>query len=88
MPNKGIATPWEDVLWVAGRAIILQVLRSDHEVRWTPADLRYEISDLQPEALGGALERLRREGVVVPRGKSVVASRCARHLDALGMVAV
>ncbi len=72
----------------AERAIVLQVLRDDHDERWSRVELEREIYDIEPPALGDALERLRREGVVHLSGQQVWASRCALHLDALGMVSI
>jgi hypothetical protein len=73
---------------IAERAIVLQVLRDDHAERWSRAELEREIYDVEPLALGDALERLREEGVVEVRGEDLWASRCARHLDAIGMVSI
>jgi len=73
---------------VAERAIVLQVLREDHDVRWSRAEIEREICDIEPLDLGDALERLRLEGVVHLWGELVLASRCARHLDELGMVSI
>jgi DNA-binding HxlR family transcriptional regulator len=73
---------------IAERAIILQVLRDDHDERWSRAELEREIYDIEPLALGDALERLCQEGVVHLTGEQVWASRCALHLDALGMVSI
>lgn len=67
---------------------MLQVLRDDHDERWSRAELEREIYDIEPLAIGEALERLRREGVVHLSGEMVWASRCARRLDALGMVSI
>jgi hypothetical protein len=82
-----------DALWsdrrTAERAIALQVLRDDHEVRWTLAELQAAIEDLSPSALAEALDRMERHNIVVTCGeKNVVASRSALHLDALGMVSI
>jgi hypothetical protein len=88
MHEKGIATPWNDAVWMAERAIVLQVLSSCREVRWSLAELQAEIDDLDPEALRVAFGRLRKEGVIVACGDAVVASRCALHLDTIGMVAI
>jgi len=73
---------------IAERAIVLQVLRDDHDERWARAELEGEIYDIEPLAISEALERLREEGVVRISGESVWASRCAHHLDALGMVSI
>jgi hypothetical protein len=73
---------------IAERAIVLQVLRDDRDERWSRAELEREIYDIEPLALGDALERLRQEGVVHLSGELVWASRCAQRLDALGMVSI
>jgi hypothetical protein len=88
MLNQSSASPWNDALWMAERAIVLQVLRDDHEVRWTLGELQAEVDDLNPHALRHALDRVLEEGVVVTCGADVLASRCALHLDALGMVSI
>jgi hypothetical protein len=73
---------------VAERAVILQVLRDDHDPRWSRAALEREIYDIQPIEIADALGRLQQEGVVHLSGEQVWASRCALHLDALGMVSI
>ncbi len=73
---------------VAERAIVLQVLRNDHDERWSRAELEREIYDIEPIELADALERLRQDGVVHLSGELVWASRCALHLDQLGMVSI
>jgi hypothetical protein len=73
---------------VAERAIVLQVLREDRDERWSRAELEHEIYDIDPVAIGEAMEHLREEGVVHISGQLVWASRCARHLDELGMVSI
>ena len=73
---------------IAERAIVLQVLRDDRDERWARAELEGEIYDIEPLAISEALERLREAGVVHLAGEQVWASRCARHLDLLGMVSI
>jgi hypothetical protein len=73
---------------IAERAIVLQVLRDDHDERWSRAELEQEIYDVEPLVISDALERLKEESVVHLSGEHVWASRCARHLDALGMVSI
>ncbi|HEV3071116.1 MAG TPA: hypothetical protein VGY76_06805 [Solirubrobacteraceae bacterium] len=73
---------------VAERAIVLQVLRTDRDERWTRVELEGEIYDIEPLAISEALERLREVGVVHLSGELVWSSRCARHLDALGMISI
>jgi hypothetical protein len=87
MYDQSRATPWGDA-WTAERAIVLQVLRDDHGERWSRGELEQEISDIDPVALGQAMECLREDGVVHLSGDFVWASRCALHLDALGMISI
>lgn len=72
--------------WTIERAIVLQVLRDDHDERWPRVELGRELGDFEPAILERALERLEREGVVHLDGSDVRASRAARHLDALDLV--
>jgi len=87
MHDQSSDTPWSDP-WTAERAIVLQVLREDKDPRWTLAELQAEAYDMDPTALGDALHRLGRHGIVVAYGEAVVASRAALHMDALGMVSI
>jgi hypothetical protein len=73
---------------VAQRAIMLQVLRDDHAEQWKRGELEAKISDIAPEAIAAALERLRLEGAIHISGDLVWASRCALYMDALGMVSI
>jgi hypothetical protein len=45
-------------LWMAERAIVLQVLRDDHAELWTLEELEREIEDLPAEIVRGAVRRL------------------------------
>ena len=74
--------------WMAERAIILQLLRDDHDERWTPAELVSEITDLGPKAIRAGLAQLVAEGVVVTLDGHVLASRCSRRLDDLELIGV
>jgi hypothetical protein len=69
------------------RATILQLLRDDRDERWSRAELEAELGDVQ-HPLSDAIEQLARDGVVIAEGEHVVASRCVRHLDELGLVSV
>jgi hypothetical protein len=80
--------PLFDDPWIAERAIVLQLLRDDHDVRWSLTELEGEAYDVKPAALGDALERLCLHGIIVRCGPHFVASRCAEHLDELGMVSI
>ncbi len=68
--------------------VVLQVLRSDHELRWSRQEIEHELHDVDPDAIGVALERLAEQGVVHCEGEQVWASPCARHLDTLGFICI
>ena len=73
---------------MAQHVIVLQVLRDDHPEPWTRAELEQDSPDLDLRAVRDGLARLAAEGVVILNGEHVEASRCARHLDGLGMVSI
>ena len=75
-------------LWIAERAVVLQVLRDDHAELWTLEELEQEISDLPAEILRQAIRRLGGVGVVVLGEGECKASRAARRIDALGLIAI
>jgi hypothetical protein len=70
------------------RAIILQVLRDDHEHRWSRSELELETADVEPLDISDALARLAADGIVRVAGESVWASRALGRLDDLGLIAI
>lgn len=74
--------------YTAGRAIVLQVLRDDHEEWWTRAELLEEVDDIDPAIVNAELMRLADEGALLIDGERVKASPCARCMDALRLVAI
>jgi DNA-binding HxlR family transcriptional regulator len=70
------------------RAVVLQILRDDHEERWARAELAEEIPDFAPAALDEALARLEREGVLHREADWIWAARAARHLDELELISI
>jgi hypothetical protein len=78
------------------RAIVLQLLRDDHERKWSRAQLRTELEadgeEIEREALDEAIEeavaRLERDGVLGATGQEVWASNAARRLDQLELIGV
>jgi DNA-binding HxlR family transcriptional regulator len=78
----------ESVMWVLERAVVLQILRDDHEERWSHAELAREISDFEPAVLEEALGRLERDGVLHRQGDTTWAARAARRLDELELISV
>jgi DNA-binding FadR family transcriptional regulator len=78
------------------RAIVLQLLRDDHERMWSHAQLAIELeSELESDqaevgrqTVREALRRLEREGVLGMTEHQAWASNAARRLDELGLIAV
>ena len=75
-------------VWMVERAVVLQILREDHEERWDRAELAQEISDFEPEVLDEALGHLERDGVLHRQGDSVSAARAVRRLDELELISI
>lgn len=65
-----------------------EILRHDHDERWSRSELEREVSDIEPLIVNDALALLAGAGVVVVDGENVQASPCARRLDSLGLVSV
>jgi hypothetical protein len=72
----------------AERAVVLQVLRNDHDRRWSRAELEDELVYLEARVVDGALADLRQQGVVQVEGGAVWASVAARRLDELDLIGV
>ena len=70
------------------RAIVSQTLREDHSDGWRRTELATELGEADPIAIRNALTRLEEEGVVAFAGETVGASRAARYLNDLEMIAV
>jgi hypothetical protein len=69
------------------RAIVLELLSEDHDARWSRDELAASLR-ADRSTLDAAVERLRAEGVVLLDGEDVLASPCARRLDALELIGV
>jgi hypothetical protein len=67
---------------IAERVIIWQLLRDDHDERWSLTEFRVEINHMEPSALSNALERLERHGVAAMRDPLRWWSSCSRDGDA------
>jgi Fe2+ or Zn2+ uptake regulation protein len=74
------------------RAIVLQLLRDDHERKWSRAQLAIELQadgeEIDKETLDEALRRLEREGVLGATEQEVWASGAAWRLDELELIGV
>jgi hypothetical protein len=69
------------------RAIVLQLLRDDHDERWSRTELQAALDNIEPSTLAEALERLERHGVALtPSADAIAASPCARRLDDLELI--
>jgi hypothetical protein len=68
--------------------VLLQVLRDDHPKPWTRKQIERNLADVDPDAIGVALERLHEQGVVNVEDEQITASACARHLDDLGFICI
>jgi DNA-binding HxlR family transcriptional regulator len=75
-------------LWMVERAIVLQILRDDHDERWTRAQLAAEIPDFEPAVLDEALRCMEGDGVLQREGDSARATRAARRLDELELISI
>lgn len=80
-PNRS----WDEVVQ---RAIVLQLLREDHDERWSRAELETELDPTTPIDLNDALHQLHQEGVLHLHGELVLASPATRHIDTLGMISI
>lgn len=70
------------------RAIVLQVLRDDHDHRWSRSELEIEIANVEPLDMSDALASLKDSRIVCVSGESVSASRATERLDELGLIAI
>ena len=88
--GHALVDEWQEELhaFMAGRALVLQVLRDDHPEWWTRAELLARVPDIPSAIIATALERLTESGVVAVDGERVQASPCARHLDTLDLIGV
>jgi hypothetical protein len=87
MPRRKMSR--EKELWMAQRAIILQVLREDHDPLWTRSELRGEVADLHRRAFNLALDLLGGDDCILFDGKQGVrASTPIRRLDELELISI
>jgi hypothetical protein len=88
MPDQRIDRPSPLDEQGTQHVIVLQVLRDDHPDRWTLTELASEADHIDPAAIATALARLGDQGVVERDDEELWASPCARHIDALGLIAI
>jgi Mn-dependent DtxR family transcriptional regulator len=69
------------------RGIVLELLSEDHDERWSRDELAASLR-VDRSTLDAAVERLRAEGVLLLDGEHVLASPCARRIDALELIGV
>ena len=73
---------------LAQRAIVMQLLRDDHDLLWSRRQLRRELSDVSGRVFRAALEVLEDDGCIVLGSGGVRASICTQHLDELGLLGI
>jgi hypothetical protein len=89
MPDEQRIHECRHELRKAQRAIVMQLLRDDHEPRWTRVELRREIPDFTRYRFDQALDFLEGNQVIErDADRAVRASLCARALDQLGLVGI
>jgi hypothetical protein len=69
------------------RAVVLQLLRDDHAARWSREELLSELGG-EMALLEAALIRLHGDGVLTLSDEQMSASRAARRLGELGLIAI
>lgn len=74
--------------WRVERAVVLQLLRDDRPERWKVVDLANEVGDFDSVLVDRALERLEQDQVLARAGAQIWASRAARRLDELKLIAI
>lgn len=80
----GVAVEHSDI--VTERLLVLQVL--DGPGSRSRSELEVALSDVEPLSVCDALTALEGEGVLYAVGEQIWVSRCARHLDELGIIVV
>lgn len=84
MFRGGVAVEHRDA--VTERLLVLQVL--ERPGPRSRAELEVALSDVEPSAIGDALEALEAEDILYTAGEQVWACRCVRHLEQLGLIAI
>lgn len=69
------------------RAIVLTLLAEDHDERWARDELAASLR-VERTTLDWAVARLHADGVLLLDGEEVLASPCARRIDALELIGV
>ncbi|HEY5342541.1 MAG TPA: hypothetical protein VIJ66_02660 [Solirubrobacteraceae bacterium] len=70
------------------RAVVLLVLRDDHERRWSRAELESKLADIEQDVLDDAVAGLAATGVVRMEDDALWASDAVRRLDELELIGV
>jgi hypothetical protein len=70
------------------RLVVLQVLRDDHEERWSGCELADVLAEVEAEALANAIDGLTREGVLCAEGDALWASPALVRVSELELICV
>lgn len=87
MPKKRLSPARK--IRIVERAIVLQLLRDDHDPLWTREELRNEISDFSHHVFKVAIDMLEGDSCIVLDGEQGVrASTPVRRMDELELVSI
>jgi hypothetical protein len=75
-------------LWKVQRAIVLQLLRDDHDRLWTREELRDEIPDISRHMFDLSIELLEDDACIALEADGLCASTSVRHLDELDLIGI
>jgi hypothetical protein len=70
------------------RALVLQLLRDDHDESWPRSELDAELGDIEALAIACALASLQEAGVIELEGDALSASPAAWRLQELALIGV
>ena len=70
------------------RALVLQLLRDDHDESWPRSDLDAELGDIEDQAIAWSLESLQEAGVIELEGDALSATPAAWRLQELALIGV
>jgi hypothetical protein len=72
----------------AQRLVVLQVLRDDHDGRWSGCELADVLAKVEAQALADAIDGLTREGVLCADGDALWASPALVRVSELELICV
>jgi hypothetical protein len=70
------------------RLVVLQVLRDDHDERWSGCELADVLAEVEAEVLANAIDGLTRKGVLCAEGDALWASPALVRVSELELICV